>query len=345
MKPVRLRDDPARDPREQIREDYLDFGRRAADSPCLRDWAFAVAEDPDVQALLGELPPAKQQPNLLFAAARWHGAAPVPYAADDGLRAVLLDRWQDVRATMLARATQTNEVGRCATLLPVLGGLTGPLALLEVGASAGLCLFPDRYSYRYSGQVEAALDPVDGPSPVVVECLTEGAPPVPATMPEVVWRRGIDLRPLDVRDDDAMRWLEHLVWPEHQDRRARLAAAVQLVRTDPPVLVTGDLVTELPRLAAQAPPDATLVVFHSAVLAYLSESDREGFRSAVQGVIEQGGHWVSNEGPAVLPDLAATAPPPRDGSVLGTAPFLLALDGRAVAWTQGHGRAISWIGR
>jgi hypothetical protein len=285
MKPVRTRDDPARDPREQTREDYLDFARRAVDSPCLRGWAFAVADDPEVLALVGGLPPAKQQPNLVFAAARWHGAAPVPYSAPDGLRAVLVDGWADVRATVLRRATQTNEVGRCATLLPVLAGLPG-----------------------------------------------------------VLWRRGIDLRPLDVRDDDSMRWLQHLVWPEHEDRRDRLTAAVRLARDDPPVLVPGDLVTELPRLAAQAPPDATLVVFHSAVLAYLDESDRERFGVVVQEVVEHGGHWVSNEGPAVLPDVAATAPPPRDGSVVGRAPFLLALDGRPVAWTQGHGRAISWSG-
>jgi hypothetical protein len=346
VKPVRTREDAARedgrDPLEPIREDYLDFGLRADDSPCLREWAFAVADDAQVLALLGELPPEKQQPNLVFAAARWHGAAPVPYRDADGPRAVLADHWEAVRATVLARATQTNEVGRCATLLPVLAGLDGPLALLEVGASAGLCLHPDRYSYRYTGGVEAALDPVDGPSPVVLGCLTEGAPPVPSRMPEVVWRGGIDLNPVDLGEDDSVRWLEQLVWPEHDDRRARLAAAVQLVRGDPPLLVRGDLVTELPVLAARAPPDATLVVFHSAVLAYLSESDRRTFTETVRGL---DAHWVSNEGARVLPELAGTAatlPPAR--SAVGASPFVLALDGRTVGWTHSHGRALSWIG-
>ena len=65
------------------------------------------------------------------------------------MRDTVLVRWSEVSATMRSRSTQTNEVGRCATLLPVLGGLEGPLALLEVGASAGLCLHPDRWSYRY----------------------------------------------------------------------------------------------------------------------------------------------------------------------------------------------------
>lgn len=340
MKPVRTGEVPGRDPRELTREDYLDFGRRADDSPCLSEWAFAVADDPEVLALLGGLPPDKQQPNLVFAAARWLGAAPVPYSAGTGPRAVLVDRWEEVRATVLSHATQTNEVGRCAALLPVLGRLPGPLALLEVGASAGLCLYPDRYSYRFTGEVEAALDPSDGRSPVVLACRTEGAPPVPAVMPEVVWRGGIDLRPLDIRDDESVRWLEHLIWPEHEDRRARLEAAVQLARADPPALVRGDLVEALPELAAQAPPDATLVVFHSAVLAYLSGADRQEFTTAVRAL---DAHWVSNEGATVLPELASTAPAPPDGSAVGPSPFLLALDGRAVAWTHSHGRALSWI--
>ena len=65
------------------------------------------------------------------------------------------------------RSTKTNEPRRCAGLLPVLAGIAGPLALLEVGASAGLCLYPDRYSYSYDGL--PPLHPADGPSPVLLE--------------------------------------------------------------------------------------------------------------------------------------------------------------------------------
>ncbi len=50
---------------------------------------------------------------------------------------------------MTTRSTQTSEPGRCATLLLLLARLPQPLALLEVGASAGLCLLPDRYGYDY----------------------------------------------------------------------------------------------------------------------------------------------------------------------------------------------------
>jgi hypothetical protein len=316
-------------------QEYLDFGDRQArgSSECFSRWALAVADDPEVLSRIETLPPGKRQPNLVFAAARWQGVPPGPY---DALRSALLDDWEPIRATVLARATQTNEVGRCATLLPVLAGLPAPLALLEVGASAGLCLYPERYSYRFTGDADVALDPVSGPSRVVLECVVHGDPPLPEMLPDVVWRAGLDLNPLDVRDQDAMRWLETLVWPEHEDRRRRLTAAVALARADPPRLVRGDLNEDLPALAASAPGDATLVVFHSAVTAYLSETDRERFVRTVRGLP---GHWVSNEGPQAVPGIAETA---RSDPPSGTAPFLLAVDGRAVAWTEGHGRALWW---
>jgi hypothetical protein len=316
-------------------EEYRDFGERQSDdSPTFRDWALGVADDAEVLGLIDTLPPGKRQPNLVFAAARWHGAEPVPYRVPGGLRSVLLDRWNVVRKTVLARATQTNEVGRCATLLPVLATLPQPLALLEVGASAGLTLYPDRYSYRYlSGCIADKVDPADGPSPVELHCEVDGEPPLPRALPEVVWRAGIDLNPLDVHDDDAVAWLRTLVWPEHDDRREQLAAAVALVREDPPRLVRGDLVESLPALVEQAPRDATLVVFHSAVLAYLSPEERARFVDLVHGLP---GHWVSNEGPEVVASIDAPEPPAGD-------PFLLALDGRPVAWAHGHGRALWWL--
>jgi hypothetical protein len=319
-------------------EMYREFGEHeTGDSPCFREWALGVADDAEVLSLVQSLPPLKRQPNLVFAAARWHGAVIGPY---DALRQVLLGRWPDIEATVMRRATQTNEVGRCATLLPVLASLPGPLALLEVGCSAGLCLLPDRYSYRFTGPAgRVALDPVDGPSPVMLDCVLEGDVPLPHRLPEISWRGGLDLNPLDVRDDDAMAWLQMLVWPEHDDRRARLAAAVELAREDPPVLVRGDLLTDLPALVEQVPGDATLVVFHSAVLAYLSEGDRHRFAEAMTA---RRGHWISNEGPQVVPviDPPPAAPP---SSAVNGATFLLALDGAPVAWTHGHGRAVRWL--
>ena len=302
-------------------------------SGIFEDWALGVSADPEVAALVATLPPGKRQPNLVFAAARWHGAR----GDWAGLRATLVDRWPQVRDTVLARATQTNEAGRCAVLLPFLARLPQPIALLEVGASAGLCLLPDRYSYRYHradgspAGACAALDPLDGPSDVVLTCEVTGVD-VPDRLPEVAWRAGIDLAPVDVADDDACAWLETLVWPEHDDRRARLRAALRVARRDRPRVVAGDAVDAVADVAADAPAGATLVVVHSAVLAYLDRAARSAFVDVVAGLP---GHWISNEGALVLPQTASLASAdPRRG-------FVVTVDGVPRAYADPHGRSLA----
>lgn len=316
---------------DDVIAEYFDFAAYAAgDSPCFEEWARDVADDPEVLAWLGTLPTIKRQPNLVFAAARWHGApAPGPYA---GLRRVLLGQEPDVRATVMARATQTNEVGRLATLVPVLALVEGPLALVEVGASAGLCLFPDRYDYAWP-----PLGGLRGSGGPVLTAQASGPLPLPVRHPEVAWRAGIDLNPLDVTDPDATAWLENLVWPEQDERRERLRAAIDVARQDPPLLVRGDLLDRLPDLLEQAAPHGTPVVLHSAVVAYLDEPDRRRFHALMTDLVTAGRcRWISNEGPRVLPDVTGdrAVPPGR---------FVTALDGVPVALSHGHGHTVDWL--
>lgn len=293
-------------------------------------WARGVADDPEVVALIDELPSPKRQPNLVFSAARFHRAPTGRYLV---FREWLREHWADVRETALTHATQTNEAGRCALHLPVWAALDGPLALLEVGASAGLCLYPDRYSYRYTGHPQ--LDPSTGPSPVVLDCEAVGPVPVPTQLPEVVWRGGIDLNPLDVRQPDDLAWLDALVWPEHDDRRQRLRAAAAIAAADPPHIVAGDLNERLVALADEVPRDATLVVFHTVVLMYLDAGERQRFAETVHALP---GHWLSVEPRAVLPAIRE-----RDDVANDSADLVLALDGVQLAWAQPHGRVIRWV--
>ena len=293
-------------------------------------WAHGVATDPATVALIDELPAAKRQPNLVFSSARFNG---VPFGPYHLFREWLHAHWAEVRATALTHATQTNEAGRCALHVPVLAGIEGPLALLEVGASAGLCLYPDRYSYRYSGHPQ--LDPTDGPSQVMLDCAVGGHVPVPERLPEVVWRGGIDLNPLDVRHADDLAWLDALVWPEHDDRRARLRAAAAIVAVDPPRIDSGDLNERLQEFAADVPADATLVVFHTAVLAYLDEAGRARFTESVRALP---GHWLSVEARTITPGIPVREDVPNDST-----DFVLALDGVQLGWAQPHGRGIRWV--
>ncbi|GAB4085808.1 DUF2332 domain-containing protein [Myceligenerans cantabricum] len=324
---------------------YTEFAEYAATagSPCFEQWARAVAADEEVLRWISALPGIKKQPNLVFAAARFHGvAAPGPY---ETLRAALLDDDGTVRATILERATQTNEAGRLATLAPVFVRLSieagrRPLALVEAGASAGLCLYPDRWGYDWTAPRSRAPRPaVVGPEPRLT-CPVTGDLTLPTALPEVAWRGGLDLNPLDARDKDQMAWLETLVWPEHDDRRAILRHAVEIARTDPPHLERGDLLADLPLLVADASQHGEVVVFHSAVLAYLPAEDRERFATMMRRLVADGAcRWVSNEGLNVVPSVLDSAPEPPDSTT-----FALAVDGRAVAWSHPHGRSMRWFG-
>ncbi len=317
-----------------ISERYRDFAAYAeGDSACFAAWAHGVADDLEIQAWLADLPRLKQQPNLVFAAARWHGApAPGDYA---GLRRTLLADEAPIKHTIRQRATQTNEVGRLATLTPVfaqIAAASGPLSLIEAGASAGLCLFPDRYDYAWP-----PLGSLAGSGGPTLTARASGALPVPGVHPEVRWRGGADLNPLDVADDDSMAWLVNLVWPEQVERRDRLVRAVALTRGETPSVVRADLFDALPGLLAEAGRHGTPVVFHSAVVAYLDADQRRRFHDLMTGLVSAGEcRWVSNEAPAVLTRVTGDLEVP-------TGRFVLALDGRPVATTHGHGHAIDWL--
>jgi hypothetical protein len=303
----------------------------AGRSALFEGWAYGVADDPTVLDLLAELPRPKRQPNLLFACSRLVGC---PLALYDEWRQWLIAHWPAVSAEMRVRGTQTNEPRRCAVLLPALAQVEGPIALLEVGASAGLCLYPDRYSYSYDGR---RIDPATGPSPVLLECATTGNPPIPTALPTIVWRAGIDLNPLDLANPDDTNWLETLIWPEQHERRARIRAAMDIVRADPPRIVRGDAIDDLPSLVASAPSDATLVVVSSAAIVYLMPEPRARFIDYVRSLDAT---WISNEGPGIVP-VAAAALEGRAAPVTGQ--MLLSLNELPQAFTGPHGDRLDWL--
>lgn len=301
-------------------------------SPCYEELALAVCRHPPTLKLLASLPQPKQQPNLLFAATRHLFGDP---QGGDHFLALVAANADAVREVMLTRSTQTNEPARCATLLPVLARLPQPLALIEVGASAGLCLLPDHYSYRYGERTVTGLN-----SEPCFSCDVDDATPVPEAVPEVVWRVGVDLAPVDTSDEASAQWLETLVWPEHEQRRRGLRAALEVAGRHPVDVRRRDLREPLDDLVAEAPAGATVVVMHSAALAYLG--DQAEIDRFVAHVGRLPVTWVSNEAAPVLPTVAQAVPAARRHALPGS--FLLGVDGSPVAFTGPHGQSIRWIG-
>ncbi|UFW80405.1 DUF2332 domain-containing protein [Rhizobium sp. SU303] len=212
----------------EISARYIRFADTEAHgrSPLYEELARAVTGDRETLGFLSTLPDVKRQPNLLLAAVRHLFGTPTGW---NEFRQALQANPDAIRSLMLKRSTQTNEPGRCATLLPVLARLPKPLALLEVATSAGLCLMPDLYRYDYGRKAIRA--PAEPP---VFRCSARETTPMPPAAPQVVWRAGLDLSPIDASNPSQVAWLETLVWPEQTARLANLRAAVKIAATVKP---------------------------------------------------------------------------------------------------------------
>ncbi|WEK60475.1 MAG: DUF2332 domain-containing protein [Candidatus Microbacterium colombiense] len=319
---------------DAVQQRYARFAAEEAPgrSTVYEEWAQGVADDADMQALLARIPENRRQPPLVFAVTRLLGAMPGDFA---GWRDFVRSHADEVVAECTARSLQTNEPLRLAALLPVLSEIDGPIALLELGASAGLCLYPDHYSYRFvdaDGAVRLALDPSEGTSSVVLTSTVTGELP-PLRMPHVVWRAGIDLAPLDVADAWDRRWLRGLVWPGESGRAERIDAAADIAAAEPPHLVAGDALEKLEALADAAPTDATLVITTPGVLVHIPRASRTAL---VDRIAQLPARWITIDPPALL-DVWR---PPIDASTWTG--FVVALDGRVRAAADPLGSWWEW---
>lgn len=168
-------------------------------------------------------------------------------------------------AEFLTSAPQTNEVGRAGALMPGLmcvAAATGlPLALVELGASAGLNLNMDRFAFDLGG-----IQVGDPTSAVIVRPHWQGPPPLVAPV-RVAERCGVDTAPLDASDDEVAERLLAFIWADQPERLARTQAAIALARTHRPPLVQGDAADWLVSNLALREGVAT-VVYHSIAFQY-----------------------------------------------------------------------------
>ena len=283
-------------------------------SPLYRSLSGGVAGDPEITGMMLEATPDQRWPMLLMAAVHLRTRrAGEPFPADpEALLAYCRDHREPLLETIRARSTQTNEVARCNYLLPCLAAASDgrPLALIEVGASRGLLLNLDRYAYDFCG--EAAGDPR---SVLSLSCeLRAGRPPL--QIPPIGTRVGIDLSPC--RDDE---WLRACAFADQPERLERLDAALAIAEQHPPRVVEGDALELLPALIAEAPAGAQVVVFHTAMLAYLPQGAAERLREIAAATTYVNAEHTGEHGL-----------------------FALEIDGVRVGTAHPHGRWLDWTG-
>lgn len=130
----------------------------------------------------------------------------------------------------VTEAPQTNEVGRSAVLLAAFSEIAKhidlPMALYELGASAGLNLLFDQFHYQMNGQVWG-----DEKSAVRLAPKWQGSDVDLDFKLNVIERNGCDLNPLDIYDEHQLLNLRAYIWPDMQQRQQRFEAAVKLVKS------------------------------------------------------------------------------------------------------------------
>jgi hypothetical protein len=192
----------------------------------------------------------------------------------------------------LERPVQTNEVGRSAALLfgfHAVRAETGlPLRLLEIGASAGLNLRWDRYRYEADG---FAWGPAS--SPVRLEFELRGEPPVLSPEVDIGERRGCDASPIDPSTAEGRLTLLTYVWPDQEERIARMKAALEVAAEVPAAIDAEPAAAWTRRVLAEEARGEATVVYHSIVSQYLTDDER----AALFDSIREAGSRATREAP------------------------------------------------
>ena len=322
-------------------------------SPLYQVLSRTVATDEDLLDLAAEVRPGQQPANMLMAAthllvlknpglpfARFFASvrgddAEAPQRAGVEFGAFCAEHRHALIQILRERLVQTNAPGRGAAVRLAMHEISrctrGPVSFLEIGPSAGIQLRFDRWAVHTGGQ---RFGPADAPLTLRPQWRAHDPPPNLDHIPALQDRLGVDLHPVDATDPEQRLWLQALVWPEHRERFAELATALDAVAADPPTILQGDAIDLLPRLDAETlRTDIALVVFHAMVRIHVPTDRRPAFDAVIAALARR--RRVLHVSLEI---------PPRDSPHDRTAPVLALRDSqgmdRDLAQVEGHGR---WI--
>lgn len=312
--------------------------------------AMSVAENPELLQLASHARQGQPVPNLLLGAVHYLLLSGVEHpladyypsiAAENALepsRAIyafanFCEQYeQEIIDIVTSRLVQTNEVRRCAYLYPSFCMIHAiarkPLALIEIGTSAGLQLLWDQYGYCYDGNRTYGNRQSD--LVITAEIRGDQVPFLLENSPPVTTRVGVDLHVNDLSDPDDYLWLRALIWPEQQERIERFDQAAKRVKQHAPRLIEGNGVTLLPDIAASISKESALCVFHTHVANQFTTQDKAALEAHIQklGGEREVFHLYNNMSEKNLH---------LDYFVDGEAHQL------TLAHTDGHGRWFRWL--
>ena len=243
----------------------------------------------------------------------------------------------DAVAEWLDRAPQTNEVGRASALY---GGLLHlelardlPVRLFEIGSSAGLNLRGDRFAYVDDTGTTFG----DPASPVRLEPAWRGRRLDSTARPQVVERRGCDVRPVDPTTTEGRTLLTAYVWPDQRERLERLRGALELAAQVPAEVRAESAASFVAGIELES--GTVTVLWHSVMWQYLSAAEKDVVTEAVEAL----GARADQDSPFVH----LRAEPSRRGAG-GDHEFLVRLrawpggEDRVIGTTAAHGLPTEW---
>jgi hypothetical protein len=340
--------------------DYWDYFLREcerANAPLYVQIVRGVGQDDELKEIASHVKPGQPMANILLAAVHFlllrgadhplrrfypnlNGGHALADDAFPAFKDFVLTHREEVAELVAKGVTNTNEVGRSSALhagfraLAVEAG--EPLALIEVGPSAGLNLIWDRYRVRYlrgaeehfAGRENAAL---------TIDCELRGGeiPPL-GPAPKVASRVGLELNPVDLKQAWWRDWLRALVWPDNLARFGRLEKAIDVFLRESVEIRAGNALSLLPDALAEVPEDRPVCVYHTYVTYQFSEEMRESFEHILTMAGLRRPVWR----------LSAEGSPER----VGEAPLLLGRyhDGvkevRELGFCHHHGGWLEWHG-
>ena len=281
----------------EIAAEFLKYAGRDyhGSSPLYERLAPSVAGDPDLIEIASH--GHSQIPNLFFAAvqyllirtfsneplAQYYSSLQTIPNSDHELfptfRDFCIRHRTELIETISTRLVQTNEVSRCAYLYPAFATVSklvgnAPLAMLDLGTSAGLHLRWDKYAYDYgAGRMYGEVG-----SPVTIKSELRGnrVPELNVARMRIASRIGIDLRPIRPDEQDEIKWLEALIWPEHEWRRRLLRKAVSIAEQEQShvTLLAGDIAAILPTVLDSLPKNVIPCVFQTHTWRDLSDGTK-----------------------------------------------------------------------
>lgn len=253
------------------------------------------------------------------------------------LARAFLEREQAWVRDFIKSAPQTNETRRSIALLAGFLAFAkdwhGPIDMLELGASAGLNLYWDRFAYRTQSWNWG------GASAVVIDTDWHGPAPHVEAAPKVRHRDGCDLNPFDLNDTESVLRLNSYVWPDQADRLARFDGAVRLAKENNVKIERASAEEWIARKLAARAEDAATIVYHSVFLQY---PPRE-VRKAIVAAIREAGARATAQAPLAWVRLEPEAV--TDGVENGLR-FVIDLhtwpggERRILGFTDGHVRAV-----